>query len=144
MDRAGRAHGLFLHGMVLVVAGLLMGTVVQAVANPRIGLSAHTGTLMNGILLIAMGAFWPRLALSPRLETTAYWLVVDGSYLNAVSLFFAGVFGTSRSTPLHGAGHAGTELQELLVGAGLVLGAVAVLGGCGLALAGLTARRPRP
>ena len=144
MDRAGRAHGLFLHGMVLVVAGLLMGTVVQAVTNPRIGLSAHTGTLMNGILLMAMGAFWPRLGLASRLETVTYWLVVDGSYLNAVSLFLAGVFGTGRSTPLHGAGYAGTELQELLVGGGLVLGAIAILAGCALALVGLAAGRPRP
>jgi hydroxylaminobenzene mutase len=144
MDRDGRAHGLFLHGMVLVVAGLLMGAVVQAVTNPRMGLSAHTGTLMNGILLIAMGAFWPRIALAVRLETVGYWLLVEGSYLNAASLFLAGAFGTSRSTPLHGAGHAGTELQELLVGAGLVLGAIAVLAGCGLALVGLAARRRRP
>jgi hydroxylaminobenzene mutase len=135
------AHELFLHGMVLVVAGLLMGTVVQAVANPRIGLSAHTGTLMNGILLLGMGAFWPMLVLSPRVETVGWWLLVAGSYLNAGALFLAGVFGTSRSTPLHGAGHAGAPWQEALVAAGLTVGAVAVLAGCGIALWGLGRRR---
>ena len=144
MDRTDRAHGLFWHGMVLVLMGLVFGAFVQSVTNPRMGLSAHTGTLMNGILLLAMGAFWAQLTLAPRPETLAYWLLVDGSYLNAVSLFLAAAFGTSRSTPLHGAGHAGTELQELLVGAGLVLGAIAVLAGSVLALVGLAARRPRP
>jgi len=143
MDADDRAHGLFRHGMVLVVAGLVMGTVVQSVANPRMGLSAHTGTLMNGILVIAMGAFWPRLALSSRLETLGYWLVVDGSYLSSAALFLAAAFGTSRSTPLHGAGHAGTPWQEVVVGAGLIVGGIAVLAGCALALWGL-AQRSRP
>jgi hydroxylaminobenzene mutase len=142
MDAARRTHGLFLHGMVLVVAGLLMGMVVQSVANPRLGLSAHTGTLMNGVLVIAMGAFWPRLVLSSGLETAAYWLVVDGSYVSSGALFLASVFGTSLTTPLHGAGHTGTPWQEALVGAGLVVGGVAVFAGCGLALWGL-ARRAR-
>src|SRR5215470_13794387 len=97
-----RAHGLFLHGMVLVVAGLLMGMVVQSVANPRLGLSAHTGTLMNGILLIAMGACWPRVGLSSTSDAVVWWLVVAGSYLGCAALFLAGVFGTSSGTPLHG------------------------------------------
>ena len=61
MDADERARRLFFHGMLLVVAGLLMGTACRPFANPRIGLSAHTGTLMNGILVIALGALWPRL-----------------------------------------------------------------------------------
>ena len=135
------AYGLFLHGMVLVLAGLLMGAVVQSVANPRIGLSAHTGTLMNGIMLLGMGAFWPMLALSPRTETIGWWLVLAGSYLSSGTLFLAGLFGTSRSTPLHGAGHVGAPWQEALVEAGLTVGAVALLAGCGIALWGLARHR---
>jgi len=141
MAREERARRLFFHGMVLVLAGLLMGTVVQAVANPRIGLSAHTGTLMNGILVIALGALWPRIELSARQEATAYWAWIVGSYLSAVALFFAGVFGTSRATPLHGAGHAGTAWQEGLVEAGLTLGAVGVLVGSAIVVYGLRRRR---
>ena len=135
------AHGLFLHGMVLVVAGLLMGMVVQAVANPRMGLSAHVGAIMNGTLLLGMGAFWPSLALAPSVETLGWWLMIAGSYLSSGSVFLAGAFGTSESTPLHGAGHAGAAWQEALVTAGLVVGAVAVLAGCGIALWGLARRR---
>src|SRR5580765_1290651 len=126
--------------MLLVVAGLVMGMVVQSVANPRMGLSAHTGTLMNGILVVAMGAFWARLTVSPAVETVAWWLVVAGSYLSCGALFLAAVFGTSGTTPLHGAGHAGTPAQELVVGAGLVVGGVAVLAGCAIALWGLRGR----
>lgn len=132
-----RSRQLYWHGMALVLLGLLIGAVVQSVANPRIGLSAHTGTLMNGILVIGMGALWPHLTLSSRAESAAFVLNVAGSWLNCVALFFAGVFGTSRSTPLRGAGHAGTPMQETVVGAGLVAGAVALLVGCALVLWGL-------
>jgi hydroxylaminobenzene mutase len=135
-----RTRRLYWHGMALLLLGLLMGAAVQAVANPRIGLSAHTGTLMNGILLIAMGALWPRLSLSARAESAAFSLNIAGSWLNCVALFFAGVFGTSRSTPLHGAGYAGTPLQEMLVGAGLIAGAVALLVGSAIVLWGLRGR----
>jgi hydroxylaminobenzene mutase len=135
------AHALFLHGMVLVLAGLLMGAVVQSVASPRMGLSAHTGTLMNGLLVIAMGAFWTRLALARSTEIVTWWLVVAGSYLNCVALFLAGAWGTSRTTPLHGAGHVGTPFQEAVVAAGLIVGAVALLVACGIVVWGLARAR---
>jgi hydroxylaminobenzene mutase len=143
MDTDDRARRVFWHGMVLVLAGLLLGTVVQSVANPRMGLSAHTGTLMNGILVIAMGALWPSLQLSPRASSIAFWLVVDGSYVSNVALFLAAAFGTSRSTPLHGAGHAGTAWQEALVEAGLTVGAVALLVGVVMVVWGLRRQPPR-
>ncbi len=142
MDAAERGHRLFFQGMLLVVAGLVVGTVVSRFANPRMGLTAHTGTLMNGILVIAMGAFWPRLALAARTETIAWWLVVAGSCLSCVGLVLAAAFGTSASTPLHGAGHTGTPGEEAVVGALLVVGGIGVLAGCGIALWGLrTSRR---
>jgi hydroxylaminobenzene mutase len=49
MDVAARAHRLFFHGMLLVMVGLVVGLVVPAFANPRMGLSAHTSMLMNGV-----------------------------------------------------------------------------------------------
>jgi ketosteroid isomerase-like protein len=53
------------------------------------------------------------------------------------SIDHAGVFGTSGATPLHGAGHAGTPLQESVVTAGLSLGGLALLvakGGCSMGI----------
>jgi hydroxylaminobenzene mutase len=137
MDATDRAHRLFFHGMALVVVGLVMGAVIQSLANPRLGLSAHTGTLVNGVLVIAMGAFWTRLTLSPTVETIAWWLVVAGSWVSSVALFLAAAFGTNTGTPLHGAQHPAAPWQEALVGTGLVGGGVAVLTGCTLALWGL-------
>lgn len=126
--------------MLLFLLGLLMGMVVQSVANPRIGLSAHTGTLLNGVFLVALAAVWRWQRLAPGTMLFAYWLAVAGSYVSCVALFFAGVFGTSGSTPLHGAGHTGTPLQESLVNAGLSLGGLAVLIASVLVVIGLRGR----
>jgi len=137
MDVTARAHRLFFHGMLLVVVGLVVGLAVPAFANPRMGLSAHTGMLMNGILLIAMGAFWARQALSERTETIGWWLLVAGSWINAAGVVAAAAFGTAAMTPIHGARAAGPAAQEALVAALLGVGGVAVLAGCGVAVWGL-------
>jgi hydroxylaminobenzene mutase len=127
--------------MALVVLGLVMGMLVPTVANPRLGLSAHTGTLMTGILVVAMGAFWARLALSPRTETIAFWLVVDGAWVSSLWLFFAAVFDTSRTTPLHGSAHPAAAWREAFVAAGLTIGNAAFFVGVVLALWGLRPSR---
>jgi len=137
MDVVARAHRLFFHGMLVVVAGLVVGLVVPAFANPRMGLSAHTGMLMNGILLIAMGAFWARQGLGERTETIAWWLLVAGSWISSAGLVAAASFGTAAMTPLHGARQAGPAAQEALVGALLGVGGFAVLAGCIVAVWGL-------
>ncbi|HEY2385563.1 MAG TPA: hydrogenase [Candidatus Binatia bacterium] len=134
MDHTRR---LAFHGMVLFLLGLLMGVVVQSVANPRIGLSAHTGTLLNGVFLVALAAVWRWQRLGAAALRLTYWLAVAGSYVSCGALFLAAVFGTSASTPLHGAGHAGTALQEAIVTAGLSLGGLAVLVAAALIVVGL-------
>jgi (hydroxyamino)benzene mutase len=137
MDVVARAHRLFFHGMLLVVVGLVVGLVVPAFANPRMGLSAHTGMLMNGILLIAMGAFWARQDLGERTETIGWWLLVAGSWISSAGLVAAAAFGTAAMTPIHGAPQAGPAAQEAVVGALLAVGGVGVLGGCIVAVWGL-------
>jgi hydroxylaminobenzene mutase len=139
MDVSARAHRLFFHGMLLVVVGLVVGLAVPAFANPRMGLSAHTGMLMNGILLIAMGAFWARQGLGERTETIGWWLLVAGSWISSAGLVAAAAFGTAAMTPIHGATDAGPAVQEALVGALLGVGGFAVLAGCVVAVWGLRA-----
>jgi (hydroxyamino)benzene mutase len=141
MDVVARAQRLFFHGMLLVVAGLVVGLVVPVFANPRMGLSAHTGMLMNGILLIAMGAFWSRQSLRERTETIGWWLLVAGSWISSAGLVAAAAFGTAAMTPIHGASHAGPAGQEALVGGLLTVGGTAVLAGCVVAVWGLRAPR---
>ena len=49
-------------GIILFLLGLLTGLAVPALANPRMGLASHLGGVMNGLVLVALGLMWPRLA----------------------------------------------------------------------------------
>lgn len=118
---------LAFHGMVLFLGGLLVGAVVPSFTTPRLGLSAHTGSILNGTFLMALAAVWSTVRLPAAAARAAFWLMVAGSYGASGGLVLAAAFGTSRSTPLHGAGHVGTAWQETLVEAVLTVSAVAVL-----------------
>jgi hypothetical protein len=71
---------LIWHGVFLFLLGLIGGLFVYSMTNPRMGLTAHVGTVTNGTFLIAVGAAWRALALSPRGARSACWLLVVGSY----------------------------------------------------------------
>ena len=131
------ARRLAYHGMLLFVVGLVMGIFAPHVANPRIGLSAHTGTLLNGAFLVALAAVWQWVRLAPRMAVGAYWLTVAGSWVSCLALFAAGVLATKESLPIHGALQPASPPAEALVTAGLSLGGVAVLVGAALVVVGL-------
>lgn len=63
---------LIWHGMFLFLLGLLTGLVEPQFTNVRMGLAAHLEGVMNGILLMVLGAIWPEVKLSPRLATAAF------------------------------------------------------------------------
>ncbi len=82
---------------------------------------------MNGIFLIAVGAVWSRLTLSSTLESLTFWLLIYGTYANWFFIGLAATFGTSKITPIAGAGHAGLPWQETLVTLGLSTVAITML-----------------
>jgi len=55
---------LMWHGMLLLLFGLITGLLEQRFTNVRMGLSAHLEGVMNGILLLALGAAWNEVRLS--------------------------------------------------------------------------------
>ena len=54
METANRR--LMWHGMLLFLVGLLTGFAEPHYTNVRMGLAAHLEGVMNGILLLALGA----------------------------------------------------------------------------------------
>src|SRR5262245_4578113 len=96
------------HGTLMVVLALVTVIFVPNLRNPRLGLSAHTGGVLNGILVFVFALAWREARLSERLQSITYWSAVGGMYLNWASLLLGGIFGTSQSTPIAGAGFAGT------------------------------------
>jgi hydroxylaminobenzene mutase len=128
---------LIWHGMVLFLLGLLVGFAEGQVANPRMGLAAHLEGLMNGTFLIALGAIWPFVKLSPTLTTLAFWTVLYGTYANLIVTTLAAILGASSMSPITGAGHSAAAWQEALVTTGFVTVGMAMLVSSGLILWGL-------
>ncbi len=137
MRNAEYGGRLLWHGFFLFLLGLIAGVAVPAVTNPRMGLSAHLEGVMNGLFLLILGVVWERFALSERLGLVLFWLALYGTYVNWASTLLAAVLGTSRSTPIAGAGFAGQPWQENLVDFGLITLSLAIVVVCALALWGL-------
>jgi hydroxylaminobenzene mutase len=141
MDAEATSRRLVSLGILLFLASLLEGLVIPVVTNPRMGLSAHTGGVMAGTFLAVVGLVWGRLRLSNVQGMAAASLAVYGCYGSTAGLVWAAVFGTSRSTPIAGAGYAGSPWQETVANVILSSSAVAMVACCALLLWGL--RRPR-
>ena len=101
------------------------------------GLAAHLEGLMNGTFLIALGAVWQFVRLSPALTTGAYWTVLYGTYANVIITTFAAVVGASSLSPITGVGHNAQPWQESLVTLGFGTVGIAMLVSSVLILWGL-------
>src|SRR5277367_6721485 len=108
------------HGMFLFLLGLLTGLVELKFANPRMGLAAHLEGIMNGTFLLALGAAWLEVRLSPKWKTAAYWGALYGTYANWAVTTLAAVLGTGAMSPITAAGRSGPAWQEGLVTAGFI------------------------
>lgn len=134
--QARLAHRLLQLGIVLFLLGLLVGLAGPSLANPRMGLTSHLEGVMNGLFLVALGLVWPRLSLSPRLQTVTFGLAVYGTFANLAATFIAAVTGAGAMMPIAG-GRAGATFAETAVTMLLVSLALADLAVCLLVLAGL-------
>jgi hydroxylaminobenzene mutase len=116
------AQSLVAAGALLFLLGLLGGFAIPVMTNPRMGRSAHLEGVMNGTFLLY------------------------GSFANWFFITLAAVFGTIALTPIAGAGHGGSALQESLVAAGLVSVGIAMVLGCAVLVFGFYRglRAPNP
>ena len=65
------------HGILLFLLGLLTGFLVPALANPRMGVSAHLEGVMNGSFLVILGLIWGDLRWSSKMAVAAFWFFWD-------------------------------------------------------------------
>ena len=132
---------LMFHGMCLFLLGLLTGFAEPRFANMRMGLAAHLEGLMNGTFLLALGAAWAEVRLSPRTEKVAFWTALYGTYMNWLVTTLAAAFGTAALSPITGAGHSGLGWQERVVTIGFVTVGVTIVTSSVLVLWGLRAAK---
>lgn len=128
---------LLWHGLLIFLFGLLAGAAVPVLTNPRMGVAAHLGGVLSGIFLIVIGLLWGEIRLSAPAEKAALWLFLYASHTGWLAQFLAALFGTSRSTPIAGAGYRGAAWQEAAVDFLAISFSLAILLACLLALWGL-------
>ncbi len=129
------------HGILLFLLGLFTGFAETHFANVRMGLAAHLEGVMNGIFLLALGAAWPGIRLSPRMEGVAFWTVLYGCYGNWVFTVLAAVFGTGALSPITAPSHSGTPLQERFVTIGFMSVGIAIVAASVMILVGFRSGR---
>ncbi|MFC5698877.1 hydrogenase [Pseudomonas sp. GCM10022186] len=106
---------LLCNGMFLFLLGLVTGLAEAQFTNPRMGLAAHLEGIMNGMLLLAIGAAWTEVCLGSSARSLAYWTLLYGAYANWLFTTLAAVMGTAALSPVTGAGYEAEPWQESLV-----------------------------
>lgn len=131
---------LLWHGMALFLLGLFTGLAQQHFANLRMALAAHLEGVMNGTFLLAVGAIWGEVRLSPRALAAAYWALLGGTYGNWAVTSIAAMLGTAALSPITGAGHNAIQWQESLVTVGFVVIGLAIILASALLMWGLRSK----
>ena len=134
---------LMWHGMLLFLLGLVTGLVEQRFTNVRMGLSAHLEGVMNGILLLALGAAWNEVRLPHPVKVTACCTALYGTYANWLVTSIAAAFGTAAKFPITSAGHSGQPWQESFVAMGFLTVTIAIIATSILVLWVFEERPPR-
>jgi (hydroxyamino)benzene mutase len=133
----GNNRRLMWHGMLLFILGLLTGFAEPHFTNVRMGLAAHLEGVMNGILLLALGAIWNDVRIGSRLKATAFWTALYSAYGNWFMTGLAAAFGTGALSPITAPGRSALPWQEIVVTVGLMSVGVTVLVSSAIVLAGL-------
>lgn len=136
-----RGRTLLRAGTVLCFLALVTGLAIPAFANPRMGLAAHVGGMMNGMFLLIVGLAWKELTLGERMQSVTFFALVVGTFGNWVSSVAAAAWGTASLTPIAAAGFGAAQVREAIVTAGFVSVGVAMLAGTVALFVGFGKRR---
>jgi len=103
-------------GVGLLLFASFEGFVIPYVAVPRLGLSVHTLSALQSVLLLALGLVWTRLDLGNVASRFAFWLLVY-STLAILAAYVLGTFwGAGNETMPMAAGVAhGSPAQETAI-----------------------------
>jgi hydroxylaminobenzene mutase len=137
VERRSANRPLLRSGYVLVLLGLLTGVATPLFRNPRMGLSAHLTGFLAGILVVVLALSWRHLQLSARVERTVEALARVAGFGTWAASVLAAVWGTSRLTPIAGAGHTAAAWQELLTRGLAIAAALATIGTVGFVIRAL-------
>jgi hydroxylaminobenzene mutase len=115
MESGQAERSLVRAGFILIALALLTGFALPGFVNPRMGLAAHLTGVLNGLILIGVGLSWGLFRQGPGQARLTRGTVLYATYANWAASCLAASWGTSRMTPLSGAGHSAAPWQETVV-----------------------------
>ena len=103
-------------GVGLLLFASFEGFVIPHVAAPRLGLSAHTLSALQSVLLLALGLAWTRLNLGNTTSQVAFWLLVYSTLAILAAYVLGALWGAGNETMPMAAGTAhGSPVQEAVI-----------------------------
>ena len=85
-------------GIALFLYSSLDGFAIPFLASPRIGLSVHTLSGLQGVMLLAIGLLWPKLRLSPNMSKGAFWCLIYSTLAILAAYTVAAFWGVGIET----------------------------------------------
>ncbi len=85
-------------GLVFFLYSSLEGFVIPSLASQRIGLSVHTLSALQAVMLLAIGLLWPKLRLSPRAVKIAFWFFIYSALAILAAYTVAAFWGVGIET----------------------------------------------
>ena len=113
-------HRLLQVGAALLLYSFFEGFAIPYLGSPRIGLSVHTLSAFQGVLLLGLGLVWPRLALGPTSARLAFWFLVYSTVAILAAYSIAAMWGVGIETirlmgELPDGLSRGTPFQEMVI-----------------------------
>jgi hydroxylaminobenzene mutase len=103
-------------GVGLLLFASFEGFVIPYFAAPRLGLSAHTLSALQSVLLLAIGLAWTRLNLGGVASRVAFWLLVYSTFAILAAYVLGAFWGAGNETMPMAAGVAhGSPAQERVI-----------------------------
>lgn len=93
-----QSQRLLVVGAALLLYSFFEGFAIPYLGSPRIGLSVHTLSAFEAVLLLVLGLVWPRLALGPTSATLAWWLLVYSTLAILAAYTVAAAWGVGIET----------------------------------------------
>ncbi len=113
---SGQGHRMLQIGVALFVFSALEGFVIPSLPFPHLGLSVHTLSALQGVMLLGLGLLWPRLNLGTIPSRVAFWTYLYSSFATLVPYALAAIWGAGNTTiPLAAGAAHGSAFQEAII-----------------------------
>ena len=123
-----QGHRLLQVGIALFLFSSLEGFAIPYFTVPHLGLSVHTLSALQGVILLTLGLLWPRLNLGVTTSRIAFWFLIYSTFATLVPYVMAGVWGAGNSIiPLAAGAAHGSAFQEAVISVVLMSAAPTIL-----------------